>query len=127
MKAIIKAREGIGNVELAQRPVPQINENEVLIKVRKAGICGTDFHIYKWDKWSQNRIKPPLVMGHEFAGEIVQMDKAVKGLYIGQRVSAEDIKPARNQAMQNREVNLHEYRNNRCKTGWASRNHKDQL
>jgi L-iditol 2-dehydrogenase len=47
MKVIIKAREGMGNVELAQRPVPEINENEVLIKIRKAGICGTDFHIYK--------------------------------------------------------------------------------
>jgi threonine 3-dehydrogenase len=78
MKVIIKAREGMGNVELAQRPVPEINENEVLIKIRKAGICGTDFHIYKWDKGPQNRIKPPLIMGHEFAGEIVETGKAVK-------------------------------------------------
>lgn len=89
MKAIIKAEAGMGNVQLVQRPVPEINENEVLIKVKKAGICGTDFHVYKWDKWSQNRIKPPLIMGHEFAGEIADMGKAVKGFHIGQRVSAE--------------------------------------
>ncbi len=89
MKAIIKAAAGMGNVELVQRPVPEINENEVLIKIKKAGICGTDYHIYKWDKWSQNRIKPPLIIGHEFAGEIVEIGKSVKGFHIGQWVSAE--------------------------------------
>jgi threonine 3-dehydrogenase len=89
MRAIIKAREGLGNVELVDRPIPEINENQVLIKIKKAGICGTDFHVYKWDKWSQERIKTPLVMGHEFAGEIVEMGKNVTGLHVGQRVSAE--------------------------------------
>lgn len=89
MKAIIKEKEGKGNIVLTNKPVPEINENEVLIKVKKAGLCGTDFHIYTWDEWSQNRIKPPLTIGHEFAGEIVEVGKSVTSLYVGQRVSAE--------------------------------------
>ncbi|MCL1872936.1 MAG: L-threonine 3-dehydrogenase [Clostridiales bacterium] len=88
MRAVWKDVAGRGLL-VSRAPEPACGDNEVLIKVRKAGICGTDLHIFKWDAWSQNRIKPPLVMGHEFVGEIVGIGKAVQGLSLGQRVSAE--------------------------------------
>jgi threonine 3-dehydrogenase len=89
MKAVIKAHAGAGSIILANRGVPEIKDDQVLIKVTKAGICGTDFHIYSWDKWSQERIKPPLVIGHEFAGVIEKTGPEVRTLTKGQRVSAE--------------------------------------
>lgn len=69
--------------------IPAINENEVLVKVKIAGICGTDLHIYQWDEWAKKRIVPPLTIGHEFVGEICQIGNNVKHLTTGQRVSAE--------------------------------------
>jgi threonine 3-dehydrogenase len=88
MKALVKRepREGIWMEEV---PVPEIGPNEVLIKVEKTAICGTDLHIYKWDEWSQRVIKPGLVIGHEFVGRIVDMGPGVSGYAVGQRVSAE--------------------------------------
>ena len=76
MKAIVKAepREGL---ELRDVPEPTINPDEVLIAVRRAGICGTDMHIYNWDHWSQSRIRPPLVLGHEFMGEVAEVGHLV--------------------------------------------------
>src|SRR5215213_5976448 len=59
-------------------PEPKIRDDEVLIRVRRAGVCGTDVHIYDWDAWAQGRIKPPIVVGHEFAGEVVQVGKLVR-------------------------------------------------
>jgi threonine 3-dehydrogenase len=75
--------------DLGDVPVPKIGPSDVLIRVKKAGICGTDHHIYGWDGWAQRRIKPPLVVGHEFMGTVAAMGAAVRGLSIGQRVSAE--------------------------------------
>ncbi len=76
-------------LELLEAPVPEVGPADVLIRVRKAGICGTDQHIYEWDTWAQRRIKPPLTVGHEFAGTIAALGGAVRGLALGQRVSAE--------------------------------------
>jgi len=81
-----KAEKGLILKETAK---PGIQPGEVLIRVRAAGICGTDVHIYEWDKWSQDRIKLPLIVGHEFVGEIVEIGEGVTNVEPGQRVSAE--------------------------------------
>ncbi|MDH3732107.1 MAG: L-threonine 3-dehydrogenase [Gemmatimonadota bacterium] len=88
MRAIVKqeAAPGLAVADVAQ---PAIRSDQVLIRVRKAGICGTDLHIYDWDDWSQSRIRPPLVLGHEFMGEVVKVGTLVDNVKIGQRVSAE--------------------------------------
>src|SRR5262249_20844583 len=88
MKALVK-REPAKGIWMEQVPVPEIGPNEVLIKLIKTAICGTDLHIYKWDEWSQRTIKPGLVIGHEFVGRIADMGPGVTGYKIGQRVSAE--------------------------------------
>ncbi len=80
------AKEGL---ELSDAPVPTPNEGEVLVRVTHAGICGTDVHIYNWDRWSQRRIKPPVITGHEFVGVVEEWGSEVDGLQKGQRVSAE--------------------------------------
>lgn len=89
MKAIIKAERNPGNIILIEKDIPVPNDDEVLIKIKKAGICGTDFHIYKWDEWSQNRINPPITLGHELAGVIEKTGKNAKKYKVGDRVSAE--------------------------------------
>ncbi|MCX7544848.1 L-threonine 3-dehydrogenase [Marinicella gelatinilytica] len=88
MKALVKKspEKGIWMQDVAK---PEIGHNDVLIKVEKTAICGTDLHIYNWDKWSAKNIKTPLVIGHEFVGHIVEMGVEVNGYEIGQRVSAE--------------------------------------
>ncbi len=88
MMALVKPNAGPG-FRLAEVPVPQIGPGEVLIAVEKAGLCGTDQHIYAWDAWAQNRIKPPLVVGHEFMGTVVAIGETVRSVRIGDRVSAE--------------------------------------
>lgn len=70
-------------------PEPKIQENDVLIKIKKTAICGTDVHIYQWDEWSQKTIPVPMQVGHEFVGQIVAIGKAVQGLKPGDRVSGE--------------------------------------
>jgi threonine 3-dehydrogenase len=74
---------------LAEVPVPAIGPTDVLIRVEKAGICGTDYHIYAWDNWAQARIKPPIIVGHEFMGTVAAVGDAVRSVRIGDRVSAE--------------------------------------
>ncbi|MBV8582487.1 MAG: alcohol dehydrogenase catalytic domain-containing protein, partial [Candidatus Eremiobacteraeota bacterium] len=69
MKALVKPRSAPG-FELAEVPIPKIGPTDVLVRVEKAGVCGTDAHIYGWDKWAQARVKPPLVIGHEFMGTV---------------------------------------------------------
>jgi threonine 3-dehydrogenase len=69
--------------------MPVLGPNDVLVKVKKTGICGTDIHIYKWDAWAQKTVPVPMVVGHEYAGEIVEIGSAVHSLQIGQRVSGE--------------------------------------
>lgn len=88
MRAIVK-RDAAPGLSLADVPRPEIRPNEVLIRVRKAGICGTDLHIHHWDEWSQSRIHPPLVLGHEFMGEVVEVGRLVENVEEGDRVSAE--------------------------------------
>ena len=74
---------------LAEVPIPSIGPTDVLIAVEKAGLCGTDYHIYAWDAWAQHRIKPPLVVGHEFMGTVAAIGDAVRSVHVGERVSAE--------------------------------------
>jgi len=88
MKALVKHAPERG-ARLERVPVPQPQRGEVLVKVTAAAICGTDVHIYTWDPWSQGRIKPPLVFGHEFCGEVVALGEGVDDLELGTRVSAE--------------------------------------
>ena len=88
MKALVKKNPTPG-IWMEEVPVPTIGDHEVLIKVHKTSICGTDLHIYKWDEWAQKTIPVPLVIGHEFMGEIAQVGKHVAHLKIGERVSGE--------------------------------------
>jgi threonine 3-dehydrogenase len=88
MQAIIKENAAPG-AKLVNVPVPQIGDRDVLIKVLATSICGTDYHIFSWDEWSQNRIKTPQVMGHEFAGEVVAVGSQVSKVKLGDIVSAE--------------------------------------
>jgi threonine 3-dehydrogenase len=88
MKAIVKSDPGPG-LDVLQVKEPKIGTHDVLIKVRIAGICGTDLHIYKWDEWSANRVKPPVILGHEFCGDVVQVGSGVTKVSVGQYVSAE--------------------------------------
>jgi threonine 3-dehydrogenase len=88
MKALVKAKaeRGIWMEDIA---VPKVGHNDVLIRINKTAICGTDIHIYQWDDWAQNTIPVPLTAGHEFCGEIVECGSEVRGFNIGDRVSAE--------------------------------------
>ncbi len=88
MDALAKTKAAPG-LELVQVPKPVPREDEVLIKIRKTAICGTDLHIYNWDGWSQKHVEPQRVIGHEYVGEIAEMGSAVKSFHIGQRVSGE--------------------------------------
>ena len=89
MDAIVKPIAGPG-LELRQVPVPQPKAGEVLIKIHKTAICGTDVHIFNWDPWAAEHIKhPPMTIGHEYVGEIAVLGEGVTGLTVGQRVSGE--------------------------------------
>lgn len=88
MDAIVKPSAAPG-LELRRVPVPEPGMGEVLIKVHKTAICGTDLHIYRWDEWSQKNLNPPLTIGHEYVGEIAKLGPGVTGLTIGERVSGE--------------------------------------
>ena len=88
MKALAKLhpREGLW---MTHAPVPEIGPEDVLIKINKTGICGTDIHIWNWDDWAAGTVPVGLITGHEFAGEIVELGRNVEGLEIGQRCSGE--------------------------------------
>jgi threonine 3-dehydrogenase len=88
MKALVKAKSEPG-LWLEDVPEPRIGINDVLIRVDRTGICGTDVHIYKWDEWARKTIPVPLVVGHEFVGEIVEVGSNVKDFFPGQVVSGE--------------------------------------
>lgn len=91
MRALVKSAPGVG-MELVERPIPTLGSRDVLIKVHFAGVCGTDLHIWEWDAWAAGRLKPPVVIGHEFAGEIVGLGPEVlrEGIFtIGDLVTAE--------------------------------------
>ena len=88
MRALVK-REAAEGIWMEQVPIPSPGTNEVLIKLEKTAICGTDLHIYLWDDWAQRTIKPGLVIGHEFVGHIRELGDGVTGYQVGDRVSAE--------------------------------------
>ncbi len=88
MKTLAKSKPEVG-LWLEHRPVPEVGPDDVLIRIRKTGICGTDIHIWNWDDWAAKTVPVGLVTGHEFAGEIVEIGRNVEGLAIGQRCSGE--------------------------------------
>ncbi|HAG29584.1 L-threonine 3-dehydrogenase [Alteromonas macleodii] len=88
MKSLVKAKAEKG-IWLQDTPEPEVGHNDLLIKIRKTAICGTDMHIYNWDEWSQKTIPVPMVVGHEYVGEVVGMGQEVKGFEVGDRVSGE--------------------------------------
>src|SRR3954454_21647882 len=88
MKALVKKKSEPG-LWLDEVPVPTISINDVLIEILRTGICGTDLHIYKWDAWAQKTIPVPMVVGHEFVGEIVEAGSNVKDFHVGDIVSGE--------------------------------------
>ncbi len=88
MKAFAKLRPEPG-LQLIDAERPKISGHDVLVKVKVTSVCGTDYHIYKWDEWAQARIKPPRIIGHEFAGEVVEVAPAVGSCKVGDIVVAE--------------------------------------
>ena len=88
MKALVKseARPGIWMKDIE---IPKVGHNDVLIKIHKTAICGTDMHIYKWDEWAQKTIPVPMAVGHEYCGRIVEIGSEVRGFSVGDRVSGE--------------------------------------
>ena len=88
MTCLVKARGETG-LWMDERPIPDIGADDVLIRVNKTGICGTDLHIWNWDGWSQKTVPVGIIVGHEFAGEIVEVGRDVNGLRVGQRCSGE--------------------------------------
>jgi threonine 3-dehydrogenase len=88
MKALVKrhAKEGIW---LEDMPEPKVGNNDALVKIKKTAICGTDIHIYNWDEWAQKTIPIPMITGHEYAGEIVELGSNVSDLKVGDIVSGE--------------------------------------
>jgi threonine 3-dehydrogenase len=88
MKALVKKERQRG-LWLEDVPEPEVGINDVLIRVDRTGICGTDLHIYKWDAWAQKTIPVPMVVGHEFVGEVVRAGSNVRDFFPGEIVSAE--------------------------------------
>lgn len=88
MKALVKLRPEKG-IWMEDVPMPKVGVNDVLIKIKKTAICGTDLHIYKWDAWSQATIKTPMTIGHEYVGTIVDKGSGVKNIQVGDRVTGE--------------------------------------
>src|ERR1700678_48813 len=88
MQAVVKPEAAPG-AEIREVKIPAFGRNEVLVKVKMASICGTDLHIYNWDRWAQGRIHPPLIPGHEFCGEVAAFGDEVTSVKEGDFVSAE--------------------------------------
>ena len=88
MKALSKLHPEKG-IWMTEADVPEVGHNDLLIKIRKTAICGTDMHIYNWDEWSQNTIPVPMIVGHEYVGTVVDMGQEVRGFSVGDRVSGE--------------------------------------
>lgn len=106
MKALIKQQPQAGAVYTTDAPIPTIAPNEVLVKIHAAAICGTDMHIYHWTEYARQRMKLPMVFGHEFAGEIVEVGANVSGYAVGDRVAGETHIPC-NRCFQCRTGNQH--------------------
>lgn len=89
MRAVVKTAYAPGNIELRTVPIPQPGPREVLVRVKAAAVCGTDVHIRHWNAWAQARMNPPVVIGHEFSGEVVEIGSDVRTVRVGDRVSSE--------------------------------------
>ena len=88
MKALVKKQPGKG-LWMEEVPMPEVGVNDVLIKIKKTAICGTDLHIYKWDEWSQKTIKTPMTIGHEYVGVVAEVGPGVRNIRVGDRVTGE--------------------------------------
>jgi len=88
MRALVK-RERAEGLWMEEVPVPSVGPNDILVKMRKTAICGTDIHIFNWDEWAQRTIPVPMTVGHEFCGEVAAIGSHVKGFVVGDRVSGE--------------------------------------
>ena len=88
MKALVK-KEAAQGLWLEDVPIPEVGINDVLIKIMRTAICGTDLHIYNWDAWAQKTIPVPMVVGHEFVGEVVSVGENVNDFHPGEIVSGE--------------------------------------
>lgn len=88
MKALVKAKPEPG-IWMEDAALPAVGHNDVLVKINKTAICGTDVHIYNWDEWAQASIPVPMIVGHEFVGEIAEIGMEVAGLHVGDRVSGD--------------------------------------
>lgn len=88
MKALVKAKPGKG-IRMEEVDIPEPGVNDVMIKIRKTAICGTDLHIYLWNDWAQKTIKTPMIMGHEYVGTVHEIGSGVRNIYIGNRVTGE--------------------------------------
>ena len=88
MKALAKTKAEPG-IWMIEAPVPEVGYNDVLIKIHRTSICGTDLHIYQWDEWAQKTVPVPMITGHEYSGEIVELGQGVEGFAVGDRVSGE--------------------------------------
>lgn len=89
MKCVVKERPEVGALVLTERPIPTFGSNDILVKIKAAAVCGTDVHIMEWNEWSQKRINPPTIIGHEFAGEVIAVGDHVTTIKIGDLISAE--------------------------------------
>jgi len=89
MKALVKSKAEPG-IWMTDVPMPEVGVNDVLIKIHKTSICGTDMHIYNWDEWAQDIIPVPLIVGHEFVGEVIETGAQVNRFKVGDRVSGEN-------------------------------------
>ena len=88
MKALVKRKPEKG-IWMEEVPIPPVGPNNILLKVKKSAICGTDLHIYKWDEWAQQTIKTPVIIGHEYMGTVVEIGSEVEGVKVGDRVTVE--------------------------------------
>ncbi len=88
MHALVKAKAAPG-IELQDVPKPAVGPNDVMIRVKRSAICGTDMHIYNWDAWAQKTIPVPMAVGHEYCGQVVEVGSEVSGFAVGDRVSGE--------------------------------------
>ncbi len=89
MRAVVKTAYAPGSIELRSVPIPQPGPREILVRVKAAAVCGTDVHIRHWNAWAQARMNPPVVIGHEFSGEVVEIGSDVRTVRVGDRVSSE--------------------------------------
>lgn len=113
MRAVVKTAAAPGSLELRTLPIPRPGPGEVLVRVKAAAVCGSDVHIRHWNPWSQARVQPPVVLGHEFSGEVVALGAGVHTVKLGDRVSSESHIPC-NHCQICHEGNRHVCPNTRC-------------